>query len=169
MGRMDDSATDFEGWQDAAPGEMDTKDGWSFEVDEDDVNKILSQEEEDESPGIQSEERTALEDIFRFDSEMAAEDEEEDKLRIDKGNKVSVDDLSDALRDETDSEAETGERAAKFESTDEEASCGEQDKPTSSAVLGSSFTGTSSCSEGSVSNSPNPRANKPKGKNKKKK
>merc|ERR1712004_880529 len=53
-----------------------SKDGWSFEVDEEDVNKLL---ETDPVPVEQpsSEERTDLEDVFRFDSEMH---EDEDDL-----------------------------------------------------------------------------------------
>merc|ERR1719495_2120214 len=54
-----------------------SKDGWSFEVDEEDVNKLL-ETEETEAVSVEqgSEERTDLEDVFRFDSEMH-EDEEE--------------------------------------------------------------------------------------------
>merc|ERR1712179_731973 len=79
-----------------------SKDGWSFEVDEEDVNKLLETEEtEGVSVEQDSEERTDLEDVFRFDSEMH-EDEEDEEAVAHVGDQqrkksVSVDDLNDAL------------------------------------------------------------------------
>merc|ERR1719430_2060975 len=88
-----------------------SKDGWSFEVDEEDVNKLLETEEtEGVSVEQGSEERTDLEDVFRFDSEMH-EDEEDDEAAAQVGEQqrkksVSVDDLNDALMEETTDESE---------------------------------------------------------------
>merc|ERR1712200_10586 len=97
-----------------------------------------------------SEERTALEDVFRFDSEMSTEINQPAPEKNIKGAKVDVEDLSDALKDETDdSEAETGGKKCET-TTDDEVSCSEADKP----VLSSSYPGTSSCSEGSAASSP---------------
>merc|ERR1719331_433070 len=83
-----------------------SKDGWSFEVDEEDVNKLLETEEtEGVSVEQGSDERTDLEDVFRFDSEMH-EDEDEEEAAAQVGEQqhhlqskksVSVDDLNDAL------------------------------------------------------------------------
>merc|ERR1711915_689535 len=50
----------------------ESKDGWSFEMDEEDVNKLLEKESMREPS--EKEERTALEDVFRFDSEMRDEE-----------------------------------------------------------------------------------------------
>merc|ERR1712088_780626 len=47
-----------------------SKDGWSFEVDEEDVNKLLETETEGVSVGQGSEERTDLEDVFRWKMTM---------------------------------------------------------------------------------------------------
>ena len=43
----------------------DAKDGWSFEMDEEDVNKMLESDDIREAKD-ETEERTALEDVFRF-------------------------------------------------------------------------------------------------------
>merc|ERR1712210_303220 len=57
-----------------------SKDGWSFEVDEEDVNKLLETEETEGVVPVEqgSEERTDLEDVFRFDSEMHEDEEDEE-------------------------------------------------------------------------------------------
>merc|ERR1711974_482814 len=57
-----------------------SKDGWSFEVDEEDVNKLLETEETEVGVSVEqgSEERTDLEDVFRFDSEMHEDEEDEE-------------------------------------------------------------------------------------------
>ena len=68
------------------------------------------------------EERTALEDVFRFDSEMTHEDTEDKACLIANSaprKNVSVEDLNDALIDETDdSEAEGVTIRRRKESTD---------------------------------------------------
>merc|ERR1719331_1196521 len=60
-----------------------SKDGWSFEVDEEDVNKLL-ETEETEAVSVEqgSEERTDLEDVFRFDSEMHEDEEDEETKKF---------------------------------------------------------------------------------------
>ena len=57
-----------------------------------------------------NEERTALEDVFRFDSEIAEDEESAEKeIKVEITSKsLSMDDLKDALKDDTDSEAEGG-------------------------------------------------------------
>merc|ERR1719219_1371386 len=76
------------------------KDGWSFEIDEEDVNKLLENENIQDATQ-ELEERTALEDVFRFDSEMTEEEENEKKIVDVSGKNVSVEDLNDALVEET--------------------------------------------------------------------
>jgi len=126
------------------------KDGWSFEVDEKEIDKLLETQESPEAPV--PEERTALEDVFRFDSELQAEDSKVTDVDMDKKKcerSVSVEDLNDALMDETDdSEAE-----------------GRPANITSSSYAGTSY---ESASESSNTNSPNPR-NTQTGKSKNKK
>merc|ERR1712062_181971 len=94
------------------------KDGWSFEIDEEDVNKLLENENiQDASQEV--EERTALEDVFRFDSEMTEDEENEKKIVDVSGKNVSVEDLNDALVEETDKyEGKEGNLRRRKESSD---------------------------------------------------
>ena len=133
------------------------------------MNKLLESDNIREA-SEEAEERTALEDVFRFDSEMTEEDADT-KAEIAEtvaGKSVSVEDLNDALIDETDSEADEGVAIRRRKDTsdtdnDEFKEC----QPAS--ALSSSYPDTTSASESSVSNSPNPRQNKSKGKKGKKK
>lgn len=156
--------------------------GWSFEDDDLDVNKLLSEVVPDgESPAAitpeeTEEERTALEDVFRFDSEIAEEETDiKQPLTEETSKSLSIDDLNDALKDETDSEAEgaipvVGRRRCESMTTDDEnGSEPNKNKSLGATSMSSSYGGTTSASEGSVSNSPNPRATKSKGKKGKKK
>merc|ERR1712142_915121 len=152
----------------------DSKDGWSFEIDEEDVNKLL--EKENMREPNEKEERTALEDVFRFDSEMG---DEESTVAIKNsaegvgGKCVSVEDLNDALKDDTDeSEAEGIPIEKKKESPDSENDISaefKECKPLPATSMSSSYAETTDASESSVTNSPNIRATKSKGKKGKKK
>jgi len=152
----------------------DSKDGWSFEIDEEDVNKLLEKENIREPD--EKEERTALEDVFRFDSEMRDEDTAgpaKNGAEGVGGKCVSVEDLNDALRDDTDdSEAEGIPITKRRESTDSENDVStefKECKPLPGTSLSSSYAETTDASESSVTNSPNVRATKSKGKKGKKK
>jgi len=152
----------------------ESKDGWSFEMDEEDVNKLLEKESMREPS--EKEERTALEDVFRFDSEMRDEESSKPESNVHEnvgGKCVSVEDLNDALKDETDdSEAEGIPITNKKDSPDSEndLSAGlKQCKPLPGTSMSSSYAETTDASESSVTNSPNVRATKSKGKKGKKK
>jgi len=152
----------------------DSKDGWSFEIDEEDVNKLL--EKENMREPNEKEERTALEDVFRFDSEMGDEESTTTNKNSNEGvggKCVSVEDLNDALKDETDeSEAEGILIVKKKESTDSENDVStefKECKPLPATSMSSSYAETTDASESSVTNSPNIRATKSKGKKGKKK
>jgi len=124
----------------------------------------------------EKEERTALEDVFRFDSEMRDEDSAKTSKNVTEGvggKCVSVEDLNDALRDDTDeSEAEGIPITKKKESTDSENDIStefKECKPLPATSMSSSYAETTDASESSVTNSPNVRSTKPKGKKGKKK
>merc|ERR1719430_1744830 len=150
-----------------------SKDGWSFEVDEEDVNKLLETEEtEGVSVEQGSEERTDLEDVFRFDSEMH-EDEGEEEAAAQVGEQqskksVSVDDLNDALMEETTDESEAEGAAVPIPNKEESVaeSNAEPVKPILGTSMSSSYA-SSMDSESSTTNSPNPRSSQSKNKNKK--
>merc|ERR1712192_272913 len=152
-----------------------SKDGWSFEVDEEDVNKLL-ETEETEGVAVEqgSEERTDLEDVFRFDSEMHEDDEGEEAAaqvgEQQRKKSVSVDDLNDALMEETTDESEAEGAAVpipnKEESVAESNSNAEPAKPILGTSMSSSYA-SSMESESSTTNSPNPRSSQSKNKNKK--
>jgi len=145
------------------------KDGWSFEIDEEDVNKLLENENiQDASQEV--EERTALEDVFRFDSEMTEEEDNVKKIVDVSGKNVSVEDLNDALVDETENyDGDGGSLRRRKESSDTENEDFKECPGGHNPSLSSSCPDTTSASESSVSNSPNPRATKSKGKKGKKK
>lgn len=148
----------------------ESKDGWSFEIDEEDVNKLL---EASPTEGEPSEERTDLEDVFRFDSEMREEQEEEEERKIGEhaSKSLSVDDLNDALMEETTDESEAEASASVPESKEEDnglacSSVGETVKAVCGTSMSSSYA-SSVDSESSTTNSPNPRNAQNKNKNKK--
>merc|ERR1712080_660053 len=146
----------------------ESKDGWSFEIDEEDVNKLL---EASPTEGEPSEERTDLEDVFRFDSEMREEQEEEEERKIGEHVKsLSVDDLNDALMEETTDDSEAEGSASVPESKEDNGlactSVGETVKPVCGTSMSSSYA-SSVDSESSTTNSPNPRNAQNKNKNKK--
>ena len=57
--------SEFEDSKSSKSKGKDSKDGWSFEMDEEDVNKMLESDDIREAKD-ETEERTALEDVFRF-------------------------------------------------------------------------------------------------------
>merc|ERR1712029_1085116 len=164
--------SEFEETKSSQSKSKGSKDGWSFEIDEEDVNKLLESDSiKDATDDV--EERTALEDVFRFDSEMTHDDTEDKACLIANSaprKNVSVEDLNDALIDETDdSEAEGITIRRRKESSDNEEYKECRGGATSGSCLSSSCPDTTDASESSVSNSPNPRQTKSKGKKGKKK
>lgn len=150
----------------------DTKDGWSFEVDEEDVNKLLETEESPADAAGASEERTDLEDVFRFDSEMHDVEDGEEEKDSETKKSVSVDDLNDALMEETTDESEAEGATAVDIPTKEEEEAGvdiaEPSKPSLGTSVSSSYgSSMASSGESSTANSPNPRNTQNKNKNKK--
>merc|ERR1712073_22046 len=148
-----------------------SKDGWSFEIDEEDVNKLLESDNIKDA-SQDTEERTALEDVFRFDSEMTEDDVGEGKPASETlgDKKVSVEDLNDALIDDTeDSEGEGVTIRRRKEASDTDQEDFKECKAASSSCLSSSCADTTDASESSVTNSPNPRQTQKKGKKGKKK
>merc|ERR1719398_305709 len=143
-------------------------------------HRTASQPRETDSGSVadsESEERTDLEDVFRFDSEMH-EDEEDEEAAAQVGEQqrkksVSVDDLNDALMEETTDESEAEGAAAvpipnKEESVPESSSNAEPVKPILGTSMSSSYA-SSVDSESSTTNSPNPRSSGSQNKNKNKK
>merc|ERR1712141_268374 len=121
--------------------------------DEEDVNKLLENENiQDASQEV--EERTALEDVFRFDSEMTEDEENEKKIVDVSGKNVSVEDLNDALVEETETGVSLRRRKESSDTDNEEFK--ECPGASGSTNLSSSCPDTTSASESSVSNSPNP-------------
>merc|ERR1719430_2759666 len=161
-GSVADSESERVSDQEVVVATEESKDGWSFEIDEEDVNKLLETEVSlnNRDP---SEERTDLEDVFRFDSEMREDEEDEDRERKtgEQDKSVSVEDLNDALMEETTDESEA-ENCVNTVSNDEDkgvtcpSSVAESIKPVSGTSMSSSYA-SSLESEGSTTNSPNPR------------
>eukprot|EP00095_Tigriopus_kingsejongensis_P005566 maker-scaffold12_size759060-snap-gene-2.15 protein:Tk05566 transcript:maker-scaffold12_size759060-snap-gene-2.15-mRNA-1 annotation:"breast carcinoma-amplified sequence 3-like protein" len=119
-----DSESSFKGEEEAeARREKEQPDGWSFEADDLDVTKLIT-----EATVVKESEKPQLDDVFKFDSEMAVEDTDEadegvasdsdklsfaDKLKFNLARhsskpeaSVSLEDLKDALEDEEDDDEE---------------------------------------------------------------
>ena len=110
--------------------------------------------------------------ISRFDSEMTEDDVGEEKPASETlgDKKVSVEDLNDALIDDTeDSEGEGVTIRRRKEASDTDQEDFKECKAASSSCLSSSCADTTDASESSVTNSPNPRQTQKKGKKGKKK
>ena len=142
-GSSTSSCIDSSAEESACDTKTSTNEGWSFEADDLDVNKLLaevvSQQPPQQQPPEPQEEKAALEDVFKFDSELNSESK----------NKKIID-MSSSLNYEDDSKEDT--------------------KMSQSLTYGGCSATTTSNSESSVGNSPNPRAaSKKKGKSKKKK
>ncbi len=131
--------------------------GWSFETDDQDVNALLS---EVTNKAIVSQEKAALEDVFKFDSELAGNDEE-DANDNDNDKEVQEDEP-----EESKMSASLNENLETSETSEDNGN----KKSTVASRLSTSMTGTScSTSDTSVGNSPNPRATSKKSKKSKKK
>ena len=143
-GSSTSSCIDSSAEESACDTKTSTNEGWSFEADDLDVNKLLAevvsqQPPQQQQPPEPQEEKAALEDVFKFDSELNSESK----------NKKIID-MSSSLNYEDDSK--------------------EDAKMSQSLTYGGCSATTTSNSESSVGNSPNPRAaSKKKGKSKKKK
>ena len=172
----------------------DCKEGWSFEADDLDVNRLIDEvvgkEDEDNEDNadanedVVEEEKTPLEDVFKFDSELALskreeEEEEEDEEGGDLSKKKShsLENLENALAKEKEAEgsmkandeAKTGKMATSLNVTFDEdnlISCAAAKESLTSASSAGHNTGGNT-SESSVGSSPNPKKSS-KGKKKKK-
>jgi hypothetical protein len=171
---------------------QDPKEGWSFEADDLDVDKLI-----DEVVGgaaaanvVDEEKKTPLDELFKFDSELALkagdagedndEEEEEDDDKVEGARKmtVSLDDLNDALEEEEEEEnherkVSTAKDSRKMTASlnvsfDEESLIPSAEARKSLSTATSSSAGVGSTSESSVGSSPNPKKNKGKRKKKKK-
>ena len=159
-----------------------SSEGWSFEADSSDIFKLLNVENlagnsnstdlltsESTTTTVKKEEKAALEDVFKFDSELScsgatgrrAPDENESGSTGTGSNSNNKPEMTSSLnyeeQEETTSEAENSKTCLKNSGTS-----GLSQSLTSWAT-------TTSTSESEVGNSPNPRAtSKKKGKKKKK-
>ena len=158
------------------------KDGWSFEDDNMDILNLLLSKPAEEGKAPQEEEKTALEDVFKFDSELAArskneEDDEEEEESIHKA--VSLEDLNKETNamttddsDGKDTNSSSNGKSGKKMTTSLNVTFDEESLISVSAaresVAGMTSSSVGSTSESSVGNSPNPKKNKGKKKKKKK-
>merc|ERR1712032_1115735 len=113
--------------------------------DEEDVNKMLEGDTEVTEVAGDTEERTALDDVFSFDSEMKEEEVEEVEGTNVRRRRETVSDVEEEFKE-----------------------CSKENQG-AGVPLSSSCPETTSCSESSVTNSPNPRQTAKKGKKGKKK
>ena len=94
------SSEDSSAEESACDTKTSTNEGWSFEADDLDVNKLLaevvSQQPPQQQPPEPQEEKAALEDVFKFDSELNSESK----------NKKIID-MSSSLNYEDDSKEDT--------------------------------------------------------------
>ena len=137
--------------------------GWSFEADDLDVNKLLSEVippgQADTSctvPVVAEivEEKAALEDVFKFDSELGSKSDQDSKVTAASAAVIS-NNMSTSLNYDDSNNSDDKSNSLSQSMTYGAAGCS---------------TTTTSNSESSVGNSPNPRAaSKKKGKSKKKK
>lgn len=147
------------------------KEGWSFEADDLDVNKFLAEAASAAtSPPVDPEaeegvsgEKPQLEDVFKFDSEIAAAEVQEG-VRVSKQNAASLEDLNEALMDDDDDEANNEKMTSSLNVTFDEDNLVSSSSARESMGLSTSIGETT---DSSVGNSPNPKKNK--GKKKKKK
>ena len=139
------SCTESSSTEESGETKTSTNEGWSFEADDLDVNKLLAEVTTvTQQIAVTAEDKTALEDVFKFDSELKNENEMKDS------SKKQIIDMSASLHYEDEAK--------------------EDKQMSQSLTYGGCSTTTTSNSESSVGNSPNPRAtSKKKGKSKKKK
>ena len=155
------------------------QEGWSFEADDLDVNLLLQQTLQN---SLNAEEKTSLDEVFKFDSELAAAETGVKKVDVMAKNDDGWNDLDDALSaDEnkvTEDDSDNNKTAWKSMSTSYNVKM--EDSKTSESEnelrqrkgLSQSYCSTSGLtteSESSVGNSPNPRKTTKKSKKSKKK
>ena len=132
------SCTESSSTEESGETKTSTNEGWSFEADDLDVNKLLA--EVTVTQPVTTEDKTALEDVFKFDSELKNENDKDTKKILDMSASLHYEDEA------------------------------KEDKQMSQSLTYGGCSTTTSNSESSVGNSPNPRAtSKKKGKSKKKK
>lgn len=141
--------------------------GWSFEADDLDVNKLLSEvipvsvQADSEAPAVIAEvqlveEKAALEDVFKFDSELGSNTDKESKAVV--LPPTELNNMSTSLNYDDSN------------NSDEKSNSLSQSMTYGGCSTGTTSNSESNMSESSVGNSPNPRAaSKKKGKSKKKK
>jgi hypothetical protein len=141
--------------------------GWSFEADDLDVNKLLSEvipvavQADSEAPAVIAEvqlveEKAALEDVFKFDSELGSNTNKESKAVV--LPPTELNNMSTSLNYDDSN------------NSDEKSNSLSQSMTYGGCSTGTTSNSESNMSESSVGNSPNPRAaSKKKGKSKKKK
>ena len=141
--------------------------GWSFEADDLDVNKLLSEvipvavQADSEAPAVIAEvqlveEKAALEDVFKFDSELGSNTHKESKAVV--LPPTELNNMSTSLNYDDSN------------NSDEKSNSLSQSMTYGGCSTGTTSNSESNMSESSVGNSPNPRAaSKKKGKSKKKK
>lgn len=141
--------------------------GWSFEADDLDVNKLLSEvipvavQADSEAPAVIAEvqlveEKAALEDVFKFDSELGSNAGKESKAVV--LPPTEMNNMSTSLNYDDSN------------NSDEKSNSLSQSMTYGGCSTGTTSNSESNMSESSVGNSPNPRAaSKKKGKSKKKK
>ena len=141
--------------------------GWSFEADDLDVNKLLSEvipvavQADSAAPAVIAEvqlveEKAALEDVFKFDSELGSNTGKESKAVV--LPPTELNNMSTSLNYDDSN------------NSDEKSNSLSQSMTYGGCSTGTTSNSESNMSESSVGNSPNPRAaSKKKGKSKKKK
>ena len=141
--------------------------GWSFEADDLDVNKLLSEvipvavQADSAAPAVIAEvqlveEKAALEDVFKFDSELGSNTDKESKAVV--LPPTELNNMSTSLNYDDSN------------NSDEKSNSLSQSMTYGGCSTGTTSNSESNMSESSVGNSPNPRAaSKKKGKSKKKK
>lgn len=141
--------------------------GWSFEADDLDVNKLLSEvipvavQADSAAPAVIAEvqlveEKAALEDVFKFDSELGSNTVKESKAVV--LPPTELNNMSTSLNYDDSN------------NSDEKSNSLSQSMTYGGCSTGTTSNSESNMSESSVGNSPNPRAaSKKKGKSKKKK
>ena len=165
-------------------GGPEKQEGWSFEADDLDISRLIAEVvihqqkmQQDSSEVASGEEKTALDDIFKFDSELVAtsrcdleNDDDDDDCEDDKSSNIATSTTDDS---ENDYQVATGP-TKKIMSTSLNVGYEEASATTGSDLRGAtSLTQSLNCAEttsaesSSVGNSPNPKKNKNKSKRKK--
>ena len=132
--------------------------GWSFEADSNDIFKLLNMSQQPqgttETESSVKQEKAALEDVFKFDSELMTSDQDNVNSNVVKPENVVTSKMSTSLLNYEEPEEKEEEN---------------KNNGLSQSLTSWATTTSTSASESEVGNSPNPRAtSKKKGKKKKK-